>query len=205
VTDPGAAPRAAQSASRRTALQRATVIPTRTPSAVQHPTRGAALAENGRVAVAATMLGVDQSTVSRRLHALESALGIRVLAARSSGRVLRCDTVMPPSPGWGHRYPSEPIESQTETHSAPNRPRRRGSPLLRPGCSEHGSLRTPSAQSVRAARRSRTASQPSSDPLRRPRGGRRDPVTWSMASCVAIAPRGTGRRGSTPRRCSRTD
>lgn len=48
----------------------------------------AALADSGRLITAAKVLGVDHSTVSRRLHALENALGIRVLNRGDDGWVL---------------------------------------------------------------------------------------------------------------------
>lgn len=48
----------------------------------------AALAESGRLITAAKLLGVDHSTVSRRLKALENALGIRVLNRGDAGWVL---------------------------------------------------------------------------------------------------------------------
>lgn len=48
----------------------------------------AAVAESGRLVSAAKMLGVDHSTVSRRLRALESALGTRLLGRGYDGWVL---------------------------------------------------------------------------------------------------------------------
>lgn len=48
----------------------------------------AAVADAGRLVAAARNLGVDHSTVSRRLHALESALGTRLIGRGADGWVL---------------------------------------------------------------------------------------------------------------------
>jgi DNA-binding transcriptional LysR family regulator len=45
----------------------------------------AAIADGGRLVTAAKALGVDHSTVSRRLHSLEQALGVRVLNRANDG------------------------------------------------------------------------------------------------------------------------
>jgi DNA-binding transcriptional LysR family regulator len=48
----------------------------------------AAIAETGRLTTAARSMGVDHSTVSRRLHALEDALGIRIISRSDDGWML---------------------------------------------------------------------------------------------------------------------